>query len=509
MDRIDQIAFEMDSLYKNLLTHKWVQYTTGFDLGVSQAQASLNTFKKEPESFRTICQTLEKASNPLDQRKARILYGYFKPFHQSEKVQKLLEKSQNLENSIMDLVNKYRAKIDEKEMSSLEINKILSQSSDQNLRKKAYISRIPLNQIIVDAGFLKLLDIRKELALASGYENFIDYKLDEQDLKSNLFDDWKTLCRQRVSRYKQKEKRLAQKYLNTEDLQPWDYGFLKSQICSYNQTQVDLTNFYEPISKIFLKHGFEINKLNLTYDIFPRKNKSEWGYNFNIGIGKDSRILANVSNRFSNYWVLLHETAHGVHFMGLNSEENAFNYGVSGIVAEGFANYFGNLSYSKEFLNEVLSPEIADKSLADFQQLEQFMHFQNYQSISDILFDQELYIKDFNSEKDIQDLRQDMNSQITGESANEIPWARLIHHTSAPIYLHNYFLGDIMCENMKTIFKKHNSGKTADQEPLKFGNFWKEQVLAPSGRYSFLELYEKVCKEKISIVEYLDNKCLA
>lgn len=508
MDRIDQIAFEMDSLYKNLLTHKWVQYTTGFDLGVSQAQASLNAFKKETESFRTICHTLEKASNPLEQRKAKILYGYFKPFHQSEKVQKLLEQSQNLENSIMDIINKYRSKIDQKEMSSLEIKNILSQSPDSKLRKQAYLSKVPLNKMVVDAGFLKLLDTRKELALASGYDSFIDYKLDEEDLKSNLFDGWKAQCRLRVSRYKQKENQLAQKYLNAENLQPWDYGFLKSQMCSYNQSQVDLTNFYEPISKIFLKYGFEINKLNLTYDIFPRKNKSEWGYNFNIGIGKDSRILANVSNRFSNYWVLLHETAHGVHFMGLNSEENAFNYGVSGIVAEGFANYFGNLSYSKQFLNEVLSPDIAEKSLADFQQLEQLMHFQNYQSISDILFDQELYIQDLNSEKDIQDLRQDMNFQILGESANEVPWAQLIHHTSVPIYLHNYLLGDIMCENMKTVFKKNSSGKTADQEPLEFGKFWKEQVLAPSCRYSFLELYEKVCEEKISIVEYLDKKCL-
>lgn len=509
MENINQIADEMNSLYRSLSTQKWVQYTTGFDLGVQAAQNKVNEFKKNPEKFKIICDVLENSADQSERRNAKIVHGFFKPFHQSEKVRKLLEESQALENSIMDKINKYRVQVDGKEISSPELNKILSQSDDRKLREKVYNGRLPLNKIVVDAGFLKLLEIRKELALASGYKNFVDFKLDEEELNSDLFDGWQEQCSQRLGRYKAKEKALAQKFLNLESLAPWDQAYLKTQMCSHNQAEVDLTNFYEPIAKTFLKFGFDIRNLNLTYDIFPRKNKSEWGYNFTIEMGKDSRVLANVSNQFSNYWILLHETAHGVHFMGLNPQETAINYGVSGIVAEGFANYFGNLSYSKEFLSEVLPAEIVEKSFAEFKQLEKVMHFQNYRSIPDILFDHELYLKDLKSEDDIQNLRQEFNSKILGEDNYTVPWARLIHHTGAPIYLHNYFLGDVMCENMKSVFSRYNSGKIAEQSPLEFGQFWKEKVLTPSGRLPFLELYEKVCEEKLSIKGYLDNQCLA
>lgn len=509
MMTMDQIGKGLSDLYAEHSRKLWVQYTSGYDLGVQAAQNEVNEFQRNVKNFEAICHTLETSSDTLEKRKAQVLHNSFKKFHQSEKVQKVLEQIQALENSIMDLVNKSRPVLDGKETTSTEIGKILSQSPDRQLRQRAYECRLPLNQKLIDAGFIKLLDLRKELAAISGYKSFVDYKLEEDELNSEIFQTWLEDCKSRKAKFRTKANTIAQKHLGVEELAPWDYRYLNTKLCSYNQAEVDMTDFYKPIAKTFAKFGFDIEGINLTYDVFPRKNKSEWGYNFTIEIGKDSRILANVTKYFSSYNVLLHETAHGVHFMGLNSDEYALNSGVSGIVAEGFANYFGSLSYSKEFLDEVFPAETAAKAFASFQEVQNLSHFQNFRFIPEILFDQQLYFKDVRNADDIQSLHQSLSQDILGAGHYQATWSSTIHHTSHPIYLHNYFLGDVMCENMKDVFKKRNGGKTADQSPLEFGRLWKEQVLAPSAKYPFLDLYEKICEEKLSISSYLDNHCLA
>ncbi len=69
---------------------------------------------------------------------------------------------------------------------------------------------------------------------------------------------------------------------------------------SLNAT-VDMSNFYNVIRDFFINFGIDIDEYNITYDIFPQKNKSEWGgYNFPIETRKDSRILANVKINIMN-----------------------------------------------------------------------------------------------------------------------------------------------------------------------------------------------------------------
>ncbi|MGZ3797398.1 MAG: M3 family metallopeptidase [Pseudobdellovibrionaceae bacterium] len=501
MKAIREITEQLQTLMTEQSTRLWVQYTTGFDLGVTEAQRKLNEYQKDPVVYKTICDHLEKSQGPLEHRKAQILFNSFKKFHQSDKCNVLIEQIQELENSLMDFLNKSRMTLEGRELTSVELTKIINQSADRNLRRKAYESRIPLNKKLVDAGFIRLLDLRKELANASGFENFVSYRLNEDELSSEMFKDWKKETSSRRSLYQKKTQMLAQEHLNIENLEAWDFGYLEGRLCSYNNAKVDLSNFYEPIAKTFAKFGFDIRSLNISFDIYPRKNKSEWGYNFLIAPGKDSRVLANVTNVFWDYWVLLHETAHGVHFLSLDPEDIALNLGVSGIVAEGFANFFGDLCYSREFLSEVFPADEVEKAYFEFKDLEKVKDLQHFRTIKRILFDQELYCHEIRSLADINYLDLSMGKELLGEESFtlEAPWAYVIHHTIAPIYFHNYFLGDLMCDKMKRI---------AGNSPLEFGPFWRDKVLSPSGLYPFLELYEKVCGEKLSLSDYLDNHLL-
>jgi oligoendopeptidase F len=514
LERVHEIAREHAALRKKQLEVMWVQYTAGLDFGVVASTAAEHAFLRDKSNFAAVCDAREKDLNPEDRRRIEIMYHEFQEHHLSDRANKLRKEIDEVETVLSDVLNKNRVLFEGREIQLLEWSKLVTENTDRAVREKAYLARRNINRKLFDSGFLKLIDLRKEFAVASGAEDFVSYQLRKSELTPAVFEDWRTECGKRAIQYQETRRGLSQKHLGLESLKPWDVEFLKTKLCRFNKAPVEIADFMKPMSKVFSAFGFDIERLNITFDIFPRKNKSEWGFLFPMEIGRDTRVLANVDSRFSSYWVLLHETAHGVHFLGLDAEDHLMNAGVSGIVAEGFANFFGDLSYSKEFLREVFVPgsEAANRAGADVETIERSFRdvkrlgdLKNFSSMATAIFDQELYRTDLKSLDDIHELKWSLDREMLGAEpyADEPLWAHLIHHTTAPIYLHNYILGDVMCENMKEIFQRR-TGSAASDCPLEFGTFWKEKVLAPSGRYSFLDLYERVCEEPLSISRYLD-----
>lgn len=139
---------------------------------------------------------------------------------------------------------------------------------------------------------------------------------------------------------------------------PWDLLYIGAQIVPQLNQVVDMSKYYEVLKDFFLKFGIDISKYNITYDLFLRKNKSEWRYSFTIRLGKDNRVLANVENRYHEYGVLLHETGHVIHSFMLDPDDILLNMGISGIISEGFANLWGNFLYEKIFYQQFFQNDI-------------------------------------------------------------------------------------------------------------------------------------------------------
>lgn len=503
--QLHAIATELEALQVDHSKKMWVQYTTGIDLGVEEAQLKTTAFLKRKELFRTIETALQTDSSSLVGREAKILYNAFRKYHYSDRAAALLERIQALEVKLGDLLNKHRSRIDGREMATTEISRLINESPDRETRKKAFLSRTQVNAPLFAAGFPELLELRREVARLCEFDSFVSFRLNEDELEPKIFDGWKTQCAARKKAFNAEFDSLAQKHLGVEEFAPWDRALLANAICSHNDAKVDLVRFLDPVEKTFAAFGFDLSKLNLTYDVFPRKNKSEWGYNFPIEMGRDARILANVSDRLRDFDVLMHETAHGVHFLGLDPDDRILNMGVSGIVAEGFANFFGDVSRTPTFLKQLFGQE-AEPMHRDFDRLQRFNRLGSLNSIVEILFDQALYTENVNTLDDVHQLKWRLSDEIHGRKpyAEEPLWGYVIHHTIAPVYLHNYLLGDVMCSSMKSVFKAKR-GMDADRSPREFGEFWREQVLAPSGRHPFPELYERVCGKALDIGSYLDG----
>ena len=83
-------------------------------------------------------------------------------------------------------------------------------------------------------------------------------------------------------------------------------------------------------------------------------------------------------------------------------------------------------------------------------------------------------------------------------------WGYKIHHTTNPIMLHSYFMGDVTFEMMRKVLCKKKNIKSINEKPKQFGKFMMQEVIKPSGRYTFNELFKRVSGEKFSL-KYLND----
>ncbi|UCZ53610.1 M3 family metallopeptidase [Bacillus shivajii] len=505
MKKLTTIAEELHNHQVQYSKLNWTLFTTGYDFGVQDEYLKMMDVLKDKENFETIEEYLEQDLSPLEQRKVEILHRSFKPYHLSDELNELNVKIQKKVNELSKILNTFRYKLDGKEVSAVELAQVLSMDSNRERRKEAFFARNQINQLMVDNGFIELINLRKEYAKLYGAENYVTYKLEANELDTTIFDSWLAELHDILPEMKEGRKKYAQEFLNDDEIMPWDEQYIQSQIAPSLNQDVDMSEYYTNIKDLFQMFGIDLTKMNITYDIFPRANKSEWGYNFPVETGKDSRILANVKNKYFEYGVLLHETGHGVHSFLLDPEEIILNKGVSGIISEGIANLFQGFLYSPAFYNKFFTD--TDKVEQEFTRLKEYQKLNSLRSIGRIFFDHALYKNELNSLEDIYDVYWKNHKEVLGEEpfGEAPPWAYMIHFTTHPIYLHNYFMGDVTCAMLEQVFKEKYDTEILDK-PEQFGEFLLNEVIKPSGTYKYNELFKRISGEDFSLKFMLDKK---
>jgi len=503
MEKILEFANRLADMETNLAKLEWVQYTVGYDFGIEEAYKELNEFLEDKANFELVLEYKNIDLDPVNKRRVEIAYESIKPYHLSDELNELNITIQKKTNELSMILNTFRFKLDGKDVSSVDLTQILSIEDNRELRKKAYFARNQINQPLIDGGFIDLINMRKEYAKLNGDKDFVEYSLKQNELNPDIFDGWKDDIKSQLDNLNAKRKEYAKKFLNSDEMMPWDEDYVKTKISPSQNLTVDMSSYYEVLRGFFLKFGLDLDEFNITYDIFSRKNKSEWGYNFPIKDGVDSRILANVKNKYQEYEVLLHETGHGIHSFLLNPEEVLLNQGVSGIIAEGIANLFGGFLYDEMFYSNFF-----DKSIdSEFKELAEYEKLNYLRFIGNIFFDHELYRNDIKSIDDIYNLYFKVFGDLFGDKTLDEapPFAYRIHYTTHPIYMHNYFMGDVTCEMIRKVFCKNHGVENISDKPKEFGEFLINEVINPSGLYKYEELFKKISGEEFSLKWYVNQ----
>lgn len=503
MERLLSMSKKLNEMGTNLSRLAWVQYTVGYDFGIEQAYKEMNDFLQDKSNYELVLEYMNRDDlDPINKRRVEIAYNGIKQYHLNDELNELNMRIQKKTNELSMILNTFRFKLDGKEVSSVELTQILSNEDDRELRKKAYFARNQINQALVDGGFIDLINMRKEYAVKYGDKDFVEHMLKQNELSPTIFDNWRDDLKAHIDDLNSKRRKYAKKFLNADEMMPWDEDYILAKIAPAQNSTVDMSNYYENLRKFFLNFGLDLDEYNITYDIFSRKNKSEWGYNFPIEAGVDSRILANVKNKYHEYGVLLHETGHGIHSFLLKPEEILLNQGVSGIVTEGIANLFGGFLYDELFYKSFFDSSVEEQ----FKELSEYKKLNYLRFVGNIFFDHELYRNDIKSLDDIHNLYFKVYGELFGDkpSIEAPPFAYRIHYTTHPIYMHNYFMGDVTCEMIRKVFCKKYGVSSVSEKPKEFGEFLISEVIDVSGLYKYEELFKRISGEEFSLKWYFD-----
>ncbi len=503
MERLLSMSKKLNEMGTNLSRLAWVQYTVGYDFGIEQAYKEMNDFLQDKSNYELVLEYMNRDDlDPVNKRRVEIAYNGIKQYHLNDELNELNMRIQKKTNELSMILNTFRFKLDGKEVSSVELTQILSNEDDRELRKKAYFARNQINQALVDGGFIDLINMRKEYAVKYGDKDFVEHMLKQNELSPTIFDNWRDDLKAHIDDLNSKRRKYAKKFLNVDEMMPWDEDYILAKIAPAQNSTVDMSNYYEKLRKFFLNFGLDLDEYNITYDIFSRKNKSEWGYNFPIEAGVDSRILANVKNKYHEYGVLLHETGHGIHSFLLKPEEILLNQGVSGIVTEGIANLFGGFLYDELFYKSFFDNSVEEQ----FKELSEYKKLNYLRFVGNIFFDHELYRNDIKSLDDIHNLYFKVYGELFGDkpSIEAPPFAYRIHYTTHPIYMHNYFMGDVTCEMIRKVFCKKYGVSSVSEKPKEFGEFLISEVIDVSGLYKYEELFKRISGEEFSLKWYFD-----
>ncbi len=378
------------------------------------------------------------------------------------------------EEEISIIFNGFKPQLNGEPVSESELFKIKRTSRDMEVRKAAYAAERSSGDAIADK-MIQLIKDRNEIAKYNGFDNYYQLMLcvygtsDAQITK--LFDD---LSQKTDEKYKEISDAMNQGTadewgITKEELRPWHFGYRKQ---SNTNNQIDeffpQDKHVETATKIYSQMGWNIDKMPITMDLYPRDNKAGNGSCFCIDPGKDSRILANLGDGKSSMETLLHETGHAVYELGLPTSLPYQDREIaSNVLTEAVAMLMETLPQREGAYEEAVG---MPKEMSDNLESERIK-----KSVSFIR--QQIFMADFekklyeNPEQDPKKLWYDLKQHYLGsnppdELNNE--WATIPHYLTNPGYIQNYVRAEVMVSQLYEAAHEKVGDLTKSTETAKF-----------------------------------------
>jgi peptidyl-dipeptidase A len=411
----------------------------------------------------------------------------------------LLKKISAKANEVEKKFNVFRAKVDGKEMTDSEVRDVLKKSGD-SARRQAVWEASKVVGAEVEKDLKELVALRNEMAKQLGFRNFhaLQLHLNEQDGEEliRLFDELDNLTREPFRKAKAEiDERLAKNVgKKVADLMPWDYHdpFFQESPAVFD------ANLDEPFAKAdilqlcrnFYKGiGLPIDDVIARSDLYEKKGKSPHAFCTDIDRDGDVRVLGNIVP--NEYWMgtMLHELGHSVYSSKNIPKSVPYVVRLEShiLTTEGVAMQFERFSKSRLWLEKmgvkVADPEKFDTA-AEKVRKNQLLIFSRWCQVM-LRFEKSMYEK---PDQDLNKLWWDLVEKYQGlkrPAGRSAPdYGSKIHICSAPVYYHNYMMGQLFASQVhatiaKEVFGGADTTKVVYVGEPKVGEFMKKKVFEP------------------------------
>lgn len=423
----------------------------------------------------------------------------------------LIDRICDLESTVSRIVQTYRAEADGKRLSANDVGKVLAISDDSDERRRVWEAARAVGGAVAEP-LVRLVGLRNRAARDLGYRDHyaMALKLQEIDEKT-LFQTIDALVERTEADYRAAkaslDQELAERFgVEPAQLMPWHYADPFFQTAPARK-RINLDRFYAEADlaaltkKFFAGIGLDIADILDRSDLLPRAGKDQHAFSIHIDRRTaDVRVLSN--NAPTEYWmsVMLHEFGHAVYDKNLGCTlPYLLREPTHQLATEGVAMFFGRLSKSPDFLVEVLGaakPAVARvaKELDEQSRL-QWLIMARWSAVM-VHFERGLYEDPGrNLDRLWWDLVERFQHLRRPGGRRDGDWASKNHLATAPVYYHNYVLGELVATQLHAAIAKETGdakivGRPAAGEFLVRRLFvhgasehWNDAMLAATGSY--------------------------
>jgi len=459
---------------------------------IDEALASSAAFKE----VKAIHEERKGISDPILARAIEVLYlTYLEKQVDPALLKKMVAKS----NAVEKTFNTFRAKVDGKEMPDSEVRKVLKDSKSSDRRRAVWEASKEVGKA-VEADLKELVKLRNEAAKQLGYKNYHEMMLalNEQTTADlfKLFDDLDKLTRQPFQTAKAEidTKLAADCGVKVDALMPWHYHdpFFQESPAVFGgdlDAPYKTADILKLCREFYSGIGLPIDDVLARSDLYEKPGKSPHAFCTDIDRQGDVRVLGNIVP--NEYWMgtMLHELGHSVYSSKNIPQALPYTLRMEShiLTTEGVAMMFERFSKQRAWLEKmgvkVDDPKVFDETAAKVQR-NQLLIFSRWCQVM-LRFEKGMYD---NSEQDLSKMWWDLveKYQLVKRPANRSApdFASKIHIVVAPVYYHNYMMGQLFASQVHhTIAREVLGGADPDSAIYignkKVGEYMKKKVFEP------------------------------
>jgi peptidyl-dipeptidase A len=465
------------------------------------AKLALKKFHSDPKKYKLIKELLthKKEMKQITVRSLEVAQLAFKG---NQLPKDLLEKMVKSEKEIEKSFASFRGKLKGKAYSNNELMTKLKKEKKSSKRKAIWQALKAVGNN-VGPKLIALAKIRNEAAKKLGFKNYWYMKIHLQEYDPakiiSLFDELEKLTAAPFKKMKKTlDKEVAKRLrIKPSKMMPWHYNnpFFQSAPPS---SKINMDIFYKKIKKekiieiakdFFNSIGLEINDIIAKSDYYERKGKDQNAFCITINRKDDVRTLLNIKPTAKWMDTMLHESGHAVYYKWIDGKL-PFNLREAGhiLMTEGIAMLFGALGKNPKWLMDnvkVNEKKIKKLKKAIFQQRKREQLIFTRWTLVMLNFEKALYD---NPTQDLNKLWWDMVEKFQmvkrPKNRNSADWAAKPHFTIAPVYYHNYMMGELFAAQMRSSLSKiaKHEGSTANldfKNRKEFGQYFINKIFKP------------------------------
>lgn len=494
-EKIESLEIEFHEAY----WQSQIEASPETDARRAELEIELRKVKGDAEALEQINRALaDGIHDPILKRQLEVLRLSFTGNQMSDEAR---EEVVALSTAVESDFASFRPVVDGERMDDNQITEVLKTSDDNDYRKKVWQASKEVGSVVADR-VRELVRVRNASARELGFADYYRMELELQEIEEDwlfgVMSDLEEMTDEPFRKWKGSlDANLAQRF-GTTDLYPWHYAdpFFQYPPADGRVSMDPLLAGVDAerlAVETFKAWDIDLTGVMERSDLYPRERKCQHAFCLQMDRLDDVRILANIvpGERWTE--TMLHESGHAAYDICIDRKlPYTLRRPTHTFVTEAIALLSGRMTLDPAWLKtfagvpaEAIDPVADQVRRAGVDQQLQFARW----GLVMVHFERDMYA---DPEGDLDPrwweyVARFQHVPIPAGAAPEGAWASKIHIAVAPVYYHNYLLGDLLASQLTATAKQRFGAVVGVPET---GAWLKETIFRPGDSMRWSDVVE-------------------